>query len=187
MTLCTISKGSIHDAESLFRVTLNNYLMCTTFNFYVEDIGFWVKPCSTTWFPKFLLEQYDNSRWVSMFRMTKPCVFAFTELLRPELAQKNTTYTIAILVLTRVACLLFKLVTYSANLSICNEVFAIGHNTVCMVLCEVVNAINDTLRYKIQWPTEDKLRNTQEKFSKLCGLLGIVGAIDGMHVATAKP
>lgn len=95
--------GSNHDAESIMRDTLHNYRLCTSFSCFDDDIGFWMKPRSTTWFSRFLLEQYDNSRWVSMFKMTKACVFALAELLRPHVARQNTKYRVAIPVLIRVA------------------------------------------------------------------------------------
>lgn len=179
-------EGSVQDTESILRETLHNYRLCTTYSYFDEDVGFWVKPRSTTWFSRFLLEEYDNSRWVGIFRMTKPCVFALAELLRPHVERENTKYRIAIPVLVRVACTLFKL-THGANLTICSEMFAIGRSTVSRVLREVVHAINDTLRHEITWPTGDRLRETQAKFSNLCGLPGVVGAIDGMHVAISKP
>lgn len=72
-------------------------------------------------------------------------------------------------------------------MTVCSEMFAIGRSTVSMVLREVVNAINDTLRHQIVWPTGQRLRDTEAKFSQLCGLPGVVGAIDGMHVAISKP
>lgn len=118
--------------------------------------------------------------------MTKPCVFALAELLRPHVERQDTKYRIAIPVLVRVACTLFKL-THGANLTICSEMFAIGRSTVSRVLREVVHAINDSLRHEIMWPTGDRLRETQTKFSNLCGLPGVVGAIDGTHIAISKP
>lgn len=56
-----------------------------------------------------------------------------------------------------------------------------------MVLREVVHAINDSFRHQIMWPTGDRMRETQLKFQELCGLPGVVGAIDGMHVSISKP
>lgn len=43
-----------------------------------------------------------------------------------------------------------------------------------------------TMRHKIVWPTGERVRETQAKFSNLCGLLGVVGAIDGMNVEISK-
>ena len=50
-----------------------------------------------------------------------------------------------------------------------------------------MQAINITLRSEISWPTGDKLLQTEAAFHELCGLLGVVGAIDGTHVSISKP
>jgi hypothetical protein len=147
------------DASALLRATLNtlnNYRLCTAFMFFEEDLGFWVKPRSTTWFSRFLLEQYDNNRWVQMFCMTKPAVFALAGLLRPHVERADTKYRLVVSVLVCVACTLFKLL-HGANFTICSEIFAIGRSTVSKVLREVVHAITDTMRHKIVWPTGNQL------------------------------
>ena len=76
-----------------------------------------------------------------MFRMTKDALFNLAELLRPHVEKQNTKYRLAIVVLIRVACMLFKL-THGANLTICSKMFAIDRSTVCKMLCEVVHGIN---------------------------------------------
>jgi hypothetical protein len=151
-------------ASSMLRTTLHNYRICTAFMFFEEDLGFWVKPRSTTWFSCFLLEQYDNNRWVQMFRMTKPAVFALAGLLKPHVEKADTKYRLAVPVIVRVACTLFKL-SHAANYTICSEMFAIGRSTVSKLLREVVHAINVTMRHKIVWPSGDRLHEKQTNFS----------------------
>lgn len=102
--------------------------------------------------------------------------------MRPHVQRDNTRYRLAIPVLIRVACTLFKL-AHDANLTVCSEMFATGRSTVSLVLRKVVHAINDTLQSEILWPSGKRLLKTQSKFEDLCGLPGVVGAIDGMHVA----
>ena len=115
------------DLASVMRDTLHNYRLCTSFSFFDDDVGFWVKPQSTTWFSQFLLEQYYTSRWISMFRMTKGSVFALVDLLRPNVERQNTKYHVAIAVLIRVACTLFKLTHIWSKLhsylywNVCNQ------------------------------------------------------------------
>ena len=55
------------------------------------------------------------------------------------------------------------------------------------ILRDVVHAINDTLAHELTWPRGDCLRQTQEIFFDLCGLPGVVGAIDGTHISISKP
>ena len=52
-----------------------------------------------------------------MFRMTKPAVLSLSKVLRPHVSQENTKYRLAIPVLIRVACALFKL-AHGANLAV---------------------------------------------------------------------
>ena len=174
------------DPLGILHSTSLNFQLPTSLSVFPDDLGYWVKPRSTTWFSHFLLFEYDDRRWLEMFRMTKGSIFAFADLLAPHVRRKDTKYRVAIPVLIRVACTLFKL-THGASLVICSEMFAIGKSTVCSILRDVVHAVNDTLRHLITWPTGDRLRVTQEKFKYLCGLPGVVGAIDGTHVSISKP
>ena len=125
-----------------------NLLFPTSLYLLPDDLGFWVKPQSTTWFSRFLMAEYDDRRWLEMFRMTKASVFALVDLLAPHVRRKDTKYRVAIPVVIRVAYTLFKL-THGASLFICLEMFAIGKSIVCSILRDVVHAVNDTLRHNI--------------------------------------
>ena len=120
-----------------------------------------------------------------MFRMSKPAVQSLAAILKPTVQKKNTKYHLAIPIIVRVVCTLFKL-SHGASLFICSEMFAIGRNTVSLVLREVVQAINVTLRSEITRPTGEKMLQTEAAFQELCGLLGVLGAIDGTHVSINK-
>jgi len=91
---------------SVALLALHNFRLCSSNYTLPDDISYWVKPRSTTWFSRFLLEQYNDSRWMSMFRMTKAIL---DNLLAPIVEEKNTKYRLAIPILIRVACTLFKL------------------------------------------------------------------------------
>ena len=175
-----------HDAQTLLSLCLNHYRFSTLYPMLDEELGFWVRPRSTTWFSRFLLEPYDDHRWLQMFRMSKKSVMALADLLKPHVHRQDTRYRIAIPVLIRVACTLFKL-AQGASLLICSEMFAIGKSTVSIILREVVNAITETMRHELTWPTGDRLRECQADFKNLCGLPAVVGAIDGTHISISKP
>ncbi|KAG0596663.1 hypothetical protein M758_UG274300 [Ceratodon purpureus] len=113
------------DAHNELRSTLHHFRLCVAFNFLHEDLGFWVKLRSTTWFSRFLLDQYDDGRWIQMFRMTKHAVISLSNLLKPHIQRENTRYRLAIRGLIHVACTLFKL-AHGANLTVHSEMFAIG-------------------------------------------------------------
>ena len=174
------------DTEALTGAVLHTFRLCNVFPLLDEDLGYWVKPRLTAWFSQFLLNQYDDQRWIMMFRMTKSAVQSLVELLKPIVQKKDTKYGLAIPVLVRLACTLFKL-THGASLFICSEMFAMGRSTVSLVLRDVVQAINITLRSKIAWPSRERLMETEAEFYNLCGLPGVLSAIDGTQISISKP
>ena len=91
-----------------------------------------------------------------------------------------------VLVLVHVACTLFKL-THGASLFICSKMFAVGKSTMSLILREVVCAINNTLHHEFIWPARQRIGQIQANFFNLCGLLGMVGAINGTHISISKP
>jgi hypothetical protein len=182
----TDSTQPLFDTEKVTAAALHNFKLFNVFALFDDDLGFWVKPRSTTWVSKFLLEQYDDSRWLEMFRMTKSAVYALADLLRPHVQKQDTKYRMAVPVLVRVACTLFKLI-HGASLLICSEMFVVGRSTISLILRDVVCAINDTLRHELMWPTGQRIGEVQDDFFNLCGLPGVVGAIDGTHISISKP
>lgn len=168
------------------QATLQHFRLFSTLASIDEDLGFWVKPQSTTWFTRFLLQEYNNDRWLQMFRMTKRSVFNLAQVLAPAVKKKDTKYRATIPVIVRVACTLFKL-SHGATLLICSELFAIGRSTISSILRQVVHAINDRLRNEIQWPFGEGIQETAEGFRNLCGLPGILGTVDGTHFSIGKP
>ena len=149
------------------------------------DLDFWMKPRSITWFSQFLLGKYDD-RWIHLFRITNSATFALVELLKPAVARQNTKYQLAIPMVVRVACILFK-ITHDASLFVCSKMFAIGKSAVSLILRDVIFAINEALRQKIAWPCCDHLRQFQVDFFDLCRLLVVSGTIDRTHISICKP
>jgi len=118
--------------------------------------------------------------------MTKPTIFVLANLLKLVLQKKDIKYHLAIPMVVRVACTLFKLI-YGTSLLICNESFVVGRSIVSLMLWEVVQAINIALRLEILWPTGDKLLEIEANFCQLRGLPRVIGAIDDTHVTISKP
>ena len=165
---------------------LHCFQLCSNLIYNDPDLGFWVKPRSTTWFSRFVLEEYDDERWTSLFRMTKASVLHLSTQLRPHIHRQNTRYRHAIPVIVRVACTLFKL-AQGSSMILCSELFAIGISTVSNVVHNTCRAINIALRHEISWPTGERQIQIQNEFKFLCGLPGVVGAIDGTHISISKP
>ena len=115
-----------------------------------------MKPRSTTWFSWFVIEEYDDDQWSSLFRMTKASVLELSHQLRPFIQKQNTKYRLAISIVVRVACKLLKL-AHAINTRLCSELFAIGMSTMSNVIQNTCRAINIALRHEIAWPTGNHL------------------------------
>jgi hypothetical protein len=97
------------DMATITASTLHIYRLCHMFCFLNDDLGYWIKPRSTTWFTRFLIEQCKDDRWVESFRMSKAAVLNLTELLRPCIVNRDISYRLAIPPVVQVAVMLFKL------------------------------------------------------------------------------
>jgi hypothetical protein len=177
---------SFNDVDQTTSAAIHQMRLFSVFSIFGDDLGYWVKPRSTTWFSRFLLEQYNDDHWLTNFRMSKRAVFMLAEILKPHVQKQDTRYRLAIPVIIMVACTLFKL-AQGASLLICSKIFAIGTSTVSKILREIVYAINDVMRHEIAWLAGLELLETENAFKDLCGLPGVVGAIDGTHIAMNKP
>jgi hypothetical protein len=126
---------------------------------------FWLR--STAWFTRFVIEQYVDDRWVQHFRMTKSVVFKLADMLSPHIRRRNTPYRLAIPIVVRLSCTLFKL-AQGASLTICSELFAVGTSTTSSIVHDTICAINIVLRDQIAWPCGAQLQQTQVDFRELC-------------------
>jgi hypothetical protein len=46
---------------------LHHVRMLSIFSIVGEDLGFWVRPRSTTWFSYFVVEEFEDDRWIQCF------------------------------------------------------------------------------------------------------------------------
>jgi len=53
--------------DAMTCTTLMHYYLWNTLPFLNEELGFWVKLSSTTWFSRFFIHKYDDSRWMQLF------------------------------------------------------------------------------------------------------------------------
>jgi hypothetical protein len=109
MTDVLIEHHGVLDMATVTTSTLHTYCLCHLFSFFNEDLGYWIKPRSTTWFTRFLMEQYDDEHWVETFRMSKAAILNLTDLLQPCIAKRDMRNCLAVPVVVRVAVILFKL------------------------------------------------------------------------------
>jgi hypothetical protein len=144
----TVCDDIQHDMTLVLALMLHCYRLLNSHSVLLEDFGFWVKPRSTAWFSRFMVDQYDNEHWIQHSRMTKVVVFRLAAMLSPHIAKKDTWYRLAIPAVVRVACTLFKL-AQGASLTICSELFAVGVSTMSCLVYAMVSAINIELRPQI--------------------------------------
>jgi hypothetical protein len=170
-----VSTAALHDYR------LRCGLLCQN-----DELRYWVKPRSTTWFNEFLVYEYDDRRWIEQFRMSKANIADMCNKLKPLIEKQNTKYRLAVPVEIRVCCTIYKL-AQGANINQCSELFAIGKSTVGKVLREVVQAITTVYKYLIQWPSGHRLQTVMHEFQDWCGLPSIHGAIDYTHIEISRP
>ena len=143
-----VDVGMVHEAlvnmNTIVASVLHDFRVVHAATLLDQELSWWVLPRSTSWFSRFVLQEYDDNRWLENFRMTKQAVFSLTNLLRPHIERQNTRYRLAIPPIVRVACTLFKL-CQGASLLLCSEFFAIGMSTTSGIIRDVVKAINDEL------------------------------------------
>ena len=53
---------------------LHCFQLCSNLIYSDPDLRFWVKPRPTIWFSRFVLKEYDDERWTSLFRIIKASV-----------------------------------------------------------------------------------------------------------------
>jgi hypothetical protein len=180
----------VHDAlvdmNTIVASVLHDFRLAHVRTILDEELGFWVRPRSTTWFSQFLLHEYEDDRWVANFRFTKAAMFRMAAVLAPLCERQDTKYRRAVPMRVRLACALYKLVQ-GASLLICSEMFAVGQSTVSVCLRDVVHAVNLQFRAKISFPRGNRLLNVMNDFQEFCGLPAVAGAIDGTHICIRKP
>jgi hypothetical protein len=182
--------GSLLDSDNsaltISTLALYDYRLCTGLICFEDNLRYWVKPRSTTWFSQFLMSIYDDSRWIEFFRMDKGSVADMCYRMRRQIEKQDTHYRLAVPVEVRVCAALYKL-AQGANFLSCSEKFAIGKSTVSVVIREVVAALNICFGNLIRWPRGEEMRQVMLDFKSWCGMPSVQGAIDGTHIAISKP
>jgi hypothetical protein len=104
-----IGSSGIHSNElqlAVSTVALYDYRISCGLLCFDDQLRWWVKPRSTTWFSDYLIQVYNDDRWVQIFRMDKSAVADLCYHLRPSIAKQDTKYKLAILVEIRVCATL---------------------------------------------------------------------------------
>jgi hypothetical protein len=116
----------------------------------------WVKSRCITWFDQFALTEYDDYRWIELFRMSKATLLRISEHVHPIIGKQDTNFRGCVPTRIRVAAALFK-IAHNAHHVIVTELFRIGRATVGTVLREVVGAINIVFGDLICWLEDEDM------------------------------
>jgi hypothetical protein len=76
---------------------------------YNDELYYWVKPLSITWFNEFLVHEYDDKRWIEQFCMSKANIADMRNKLKRLIEKHNTKYRVTVPVEIRVCCEIYKL------------------------------------------------------------------------------
>lgn len=79
MQMNQVISAALHD----FRVTHSRVLIG-------DELGYWVRPRSTAWFSQFLLHEYEDDRWVELFRFNKASISHLARVLAPHCERSDT-------------------------------------------------------------------------------------------------
>jgi hypothetical protein len=72
-------------ALTISTLALYDYHLCIGLICFEDNLRYWVKSHSTTWFSQFLMLLYDDSRWIEFFCMDKESVADMCYRLRCQI------------------------------------------------------------------------------------------------------
>eukprot|EP01028_Stygiella_incarcerata_P010169 TRINITY_DN512_c0_g5_i1.p1 TRINITY_DN512_c0_g5~~TRINITY_DN512_c0_g5_i1.p1 ORF type:complete len:196 (-),score=35.03 TRINITY_DN512_c0_g5_i1:579-1166(-) len=67
------------------------------------------------------------------------------------------------------------------------ERFALSKSSVSRAISEITEAFLDIPTLSVRFPNPSELEKVAEGFDELCGIPGVVGAVDGSHIPIQKP
>ena len=71
--------GHVHVANVAALMAFHVFRLFHSIPFIDPNLGFWeLKPRSNMWFSQFVLHEYDDDRWISLFRMTKASILTLS-------------------------------------------------------------------------------------------------------------
>jgi hypothetical protein len=146
----------------------------------------WVKSRSITWFEQFVLTEYDDHRWIELFRMSKATVLRISDHIHPLIGKQDTNFRGCVPTRTRVAGALFKL-AHNSHHVVVTELFGLGRAIVGTILQEVVGVINIVFGTLIRWPEGEDMEDVVSDFRAISQMPSVHGAIDCTHITISKP
>ncbi|XP_048362838.1 uncharacterized protein LOC125438439 [Sphaerodactylus townsendi] len=172
----------------LHLVRQNNYNTHTDWMVLVstpQRPRYWVYPHrSMDWWKNCVLAQWEDSRWVRNFRMSRRTFMWLVDILKPHLFHQDTQMRHAWPVDLRVAMSLW----YLANKNSFREVqeqFGVGLTTVADAVHEFCMVVEEVLVPRLVKLT-DPMEQIMLGFAEI-GFPQCVGAVDGCHIPIQNP
>ena len=78
--------------ETILESVLHDFQLQNSIAIMPNNLEWWMFPCSTTYFSRFVIYEFDNMCWIWNFRMPKRVVFLFASILSPYIEKKDTSY-----------------------------------------------------------------------------------------------
>ena len=92
----TLDLGSSLDSHyvqvAISTAALYDYRLSCGLLCFDDELRYWVKPRSTTWFSGFLISLYDDSRWIEYFQIDKEGVPELCSRLCLHIQKEDTKY-----------------------------------------------------------------------------------------------
>ncbi|CAI9765946.1 unnamed protein product [Fraxinus pennsylvanica] len=147
----------------------------------------WVKNRSNAWWEQVNSPDFPEEEFKRTFRMSKATFDMICEELESVVTKKDTMLRLAIPVRKRVAVCIWRLATGEALREVSKR-FGLGISTCHKLVFEVCSAIKSVLMPKfLQWPDENKMKETKEKFEFKSGIPNVGGSIYTTHVPIIAP
>lgn len=141
---------------------------------------------SRTWWEDVVLGTFDDNQWKENFRVSKSILKKVCKSLEPHL-QKSSPVREASSPQHRLAVMLYFLAT-TAEYHTIGYLFGIHKSTVCVIVHEVCELINEMLfPTVVKFSEGNELRNIIDGFKNKCNFPNCAGAIDATHISIISP
>ena len=175
---------------SLFMNTAAAFLPLQEANLLREARRFWSIERPQLWFESIWgSEELSalNDYWRQEFRFSKTTFQEVIQIVRRDLEKRNTNFRQAIPIEKRIAIALWRLSTGNSYRSTA-AVFGVGKSTAVQITNTFCNSIVKVAGNLIKFPkTERETAIAIEKFSEVCKIPQVIGAIDATHVSIFAP
>ncbi|RDX67991.1 Protein ALP1-like protein, partial [Mucuna pruriens] len=147
----------------------------------------WVKDRSKDWWERISRRDFPEEEFRRWFRMSRSTFDMICDELDAVVTKKNTMLRDAIPVRQRVAVCIWRLAT-GDPLRLVSKRFGLGISTCHKLVLEVCSAIRTVLMPKfLQWPSEEKMKETKSEFEGISGIQNVGGSMYTTHIPIIAP